>query len=500
MAIKEQESNVDAGSTFSAKNTAQKRIKKMREKKIPLGWSERKLLLFVIDLLILCLSLHWYIFRRNIYKSVFFDSSDYTLWFAILIGLWITVAILFNIYDVILASSTWRSIFTSVIASFCATFLYLFIPYYTPIFPGSRFEAFLFPLTVMFGIGLWRFLYSFFLVQSTFHKTAVIVGAGQAGKTLAKEIKLMARIEGDVHLSPCYDIIGYIDDDKEKVGKEFEGVPVLGGCSNFIDIVNESRPDEIVVAITHDIKADMFQTILDCREMGISVTTMPALYEEITGKVPIQHAGQDLSVVMPLRRGATYRMYMVLRDIVDFFAGIVGCVLTFLMIPFIWLANRIYSPGPLFYIHKRVGKSGKLYNIIKFRSMIVDAEKNGAVWAGEEDNRITRVGNFLRKTRLDEFPQFWNILKGEMSIIGPRPERPEFVEKLSEEIPFYRSRHAVKPGLTGWAQTIYRYGASVEDSMIKLQYDLYYIKNKGPFIDFLIVINTVKVMFGFKGR
>ncbi|RYE18053.1 MAG: sugar transferase, partial [Sphingobacteriaceae bacterium] len=211
-------------------------------------------------------------------------------------------------------------------------------------------------------------------------------------------------------------------------------------------------------------------------------------------------AGSVLAVAMPIVQKPTHRFYLVLQRGFDILGALVGCVLLALVIPWVWLANCIGSPGPLFYCQERVGKGGRPFQIVKFRSMRTDAEKFGAVWAQENDPRITPVGRLLRGSRLDEMPQFWNILRGDMSLIGPRPERPHFVSQLTREIPFYRVRHAVKPGLTGWAQVRYRYGASVEDSLVKLQYDLFYIKRQSLLLDAEVVFKTIPIILGFKGR
>jgi exopolysaccharide biosynthesis polyprenyl glycosylphosphotransferase len=187
--------------------------------------------------------------------------------------------------------------------------------------------------------------------------------------------------------------------------------------------------------------------------------------------------------------------------IFDLVITLLSLPLLIILMPLIWLANHLTDPGDLFYQQERVGKRGQPFQIYKFRTMVIDAEKEtGAVWASEKDSRITPIGRFLRQTRLDELPQLWNVLKGEMSLIGPRPERPHFVSQLSQQIPFYRARHAVKPGLTGWAQVKYRYGASAEDALMKLQYDLYYIKHQGAYLDLLILLKTVQVMLGRRGR
>jgi exopolysaccharide biosynthesis polyprenyl glycosylphosphotransferase len=268
-------------------------------------------------------------------------------------------------------------------------------------------------------------------------------------------------------------------------------------------LAHQLRPHEIVVAITHleKMDSDLFDAIQECRELGISITTMAGLYTRLTGRVPIEHAGRTLDVALPLDESAANRFYPVVRRGADIVVALMGCALLACVAPWVWLANRFSAPGPLFFAQERVGRGGRTFQVLKFRSMIVDAEKFcGAVWAEENDPRITPIGRFLRATRIDEMPQFWNVLRGHMSIIGPRPERPHFVAQLAKEIPFYRARHAVKPGLTGWAQVRYRYGASVEDALIKLQYDLFYIKNQSLLLDLEIVLKTIGVVFGLKGR
>jgi len=218
--------------------------------------------------------------------------------------------------------------------------------------------------------------------------------------------------------------------------------------------------------------------------------------------LPLEHAGENLDVVTLRSTRGSARLFLAAKRMLDIVAGLAGCVAALLVAPLLWLTNRLTSPGALCYTQHRVGKDGKVFHVVKFRSMVPDAEKHtgGAVWARQNDERITPIGRFLRKTRLDELPQCWNVLKGEMSLVGPRPERPEFVEILSQKIPFYRLRHAVKPGITGWAQVRYRYGASVEDSLVKLQYDLGYIKHQSMFLDCQILLETIKVVLEFQGR
>jgi exopolysaccharide biosynthesis polyprenyl glycosylphosphotransferase len=249
------------------------------------------------------------------------------------------------------------------------------------------------------------------------------------------------------------------------------------------------------------LSAGVFTGLVAAREQGVRIASMPQMYEDLMQKVAVEHVGNNLGVMFPVEQPRHLLLHDVFVRILDIAAGVVGLALTGLLMPFIALANACGgSPGPIFYRQLRVGKSGRNFSIVKFRSMTVNAEANGAQWSAQGDPRITPVGRFLRRTRLDELPQFWNILIGEMSLIGPRPERPEFVAKLAESIPFYRARHAVKPGLTGWAQVKYRYGSSEEDSLIKLQYDLYYIKHRSPVLDLRIISKTIRVVLTAAGQ
>jgi lipopolysaccharide/colanic/teichoic acid biosynthesis glycosyltransferase len=193
-------------------------------------------------------------------------------------------------------------------------------------------------------------------------------------------------------------------------------------------------------------------------------------------------------------------MYAGLKRLADLCLGAAGMGVLGALLPLVALANRLTSPGPIFYRQVRAGKGGRLYTVIKLRTMRPGAEsETGAVWAAEDDARVTRLGRWLRKTRLDELPQCINVLRGEMSVIGPRPERPEFVDDLAAQIPFYRVRHAVKPGITGWAQMQYRYGNTVGDAQVKLEYDLYYVKHAGPYLDLCVLLRTLPVMLRMEG-
>jgi len=253
------------------------------------------------------------------------------------------------------------------------------------------------------------------------------------------------------------------------------------------------KADSIVLDPEFYKRKDLVEKIFQALPLRINYLSFSDFYENLTQKVPVDTLDKVWfleNISKPERR-----VDKVLKRGFDIFFSLIGLLITAFLFPFIALAIKIDSPGPIFYSQKRVGKDGKIFTLHKFRSMRKDAEKEGPQWALPRDPRITRVGRILRKLYLDEFPQFYNILKGDISFVGPRPERPEFVEKLKKEIPYYDIRHLVKPGFTGWAQINYGYGNSVEDAKEKFQYDLYYIKNRSFFLDLGIILKTIKIIF-----
>jgi exopolysaccharide biosynthesis polyprenyl glycosylphosphotransferase len=228
---------------------------------------------------------------------------------------------------------------------------------------------------------------------------------------------------------------------------------------------------------------------------------MPILYERITGRVPVEHVGTHWTVVLPINQAAIVNPYPFLKRLMDLGLAIIGLGIFALLLPFLALLIYVDSPGSVFYSQERVGLNGRIFKILKLRTMIPNAEKHtGAVFAQANDPRVTRVGRILRKTRLDELPQLINVLRGEMAIVGPRPERPQHVARLQEKIPFYRTRHILRPGVTGWAQVRYKYGANDEDARVKLQYDLYYIRHRSILLDLNIIIRTAGKMLRMGGQ
>jgi exopolysaccharide biosynthesis polyprenyl glycosylphosphotransferase len=339
----------------------------------------------------------------------------------------------------------------------------------------------------------WRGIYIRLYTSSGLMRRVLIIGAGKAGHSLADIYRKLS--------PPPFNLIGYIDDDPKKLGKNFHGFRIFGSSERLLDIIEDMHISDIIVAINGEIKGGTFQTILDVQERGVEVTRMPIIYEELTQRVPVEHLDSDWvirSFVDQVRVSGVYELFKRLMDIAG---GLVGLLIFVVIFPLTALAIIVESGFPILYSQERLGKGGRLFRIYKFRSMLQNAEEDGeARPATINDPRVTRVGNFLRRTRLDEMPQFLSVLTGEMSLVGPRAERPELVAQFQKQIPFYRARLLVKPGLTGWAQINYGYVATVKETVVKLEYDLYYIKHRTLNMDFNIVLRTIGTVLRRTGR
>ena len=341
----------------------------------------------------------------------------------------------------------------------------------------------------------WRMFFHRWLVP---HKPAriAVLGRGQ-------EKKFLCSLLAD---HPHFCVAAFLDDDtgqndffpdQEAPAKDLNALP----GEDVVTFLQDHFIDMIVLAPSHPLSAGAYKRLSEIKITGVDIQELPHFCEKVFGKIPVYYVHDSWLIVEPIwgvRKVAYNEKGKALVD------KILSSFFLLLALPVILLVSlliRIDSKGPVIYHQKRVGKGGKVFNLYKFRSMRIDAETNGAVWAKEHDLRVTRVGRFIRKCRLDEIPQLWNVLKGDMSLVGPRPERPEFEEELIREIPYFSLRHAVVPGITGWAQVNYPYGASMEDAVEKLQYDIYYIKNLSPFLDLLILGKTVRtVLFGRGAR
>lgn len=340
------------------------------------------------------------------------------------------------------------------------------------------------------AIICFRLLFSKILKIKLPGKRVLIIGAGELAKKIGSEI--YSKPENGLKL------VGFIDDDPAKYGLSIVNPGVIGGYGDINRLADEQNIDLIIVALP-DRRAKLpMSALLDCKLKGISIEESETFKERLTGKIPLDHLKPSWMVFSDGFRSLRSRKF-VKRTLDIAFASLWLVVAAPIMLLTAAII-RLESKGPVIFRQVRVGEHGKEFNIYKFRSMRLDAEeKTGPVWALANDDRVTLVGRIIRKLRVDELPQLINVLKGDMSFVGPRPERPFFVKKLREEIPYYNIRTVVKPGLTGWAQIKYPYGATLEDAVEKLQYEIFYIKNMSPLLDLMIMFWTIKVVLTGKG-
>ncbi len=325
-----------------------------------------------------------------------------------------------------------------------------------------------------------------------------------------ERMKVRVLVMGGAHLSQTiaeleptsarpFSVIGILDDDPGAADSVFGSYVLLGKTKDLGALVEDTHPDLVLVAQIDRRGQFPTKTLLDCRLRGIYVEDWPTFFEKATGKILVK--GIRPSWLIFADGFVKTPRTQIVKRLFDIAMSLGGLILALPVMVVAALAIKLESSGPVFYRQPRLGQNGCVFILNKFRSMRQNAEQEtGPVWARKRDSRITRVGAVLRRARVDELPQLFNVLMGHMSFIGPRPERPEFVEALQKQIPYYIERLAVKPGITGWAQVKYPYGASVEDSIEKLQYDLYYIKNLSLFLDLLILLNTVQVVLFARGR
>jgi sugar transferase (PEP-CTERM system associated) len=347
------------------------------------------------------------------------------------------------------------------------------------------------PLALALMVG-WRVSIHWLLGHPLVGERILIVGSGAAAVEIAREV-LDRRDAG-------YRIVGFVDNDPALVGKSIINPSVIGVTTDMAAIVKRENIDRIIVAQGERRGQFPTQQLLDLSLGGnVAIEEGASFYERTTGRVHLNMMRPSWLIFSG--RGRQARLSGVARTLLHRGVALLGALVSLPIALLTALLIRLESPGPALYRQERVGKNGRPFTIMKFRSMRSDAERDGPVWAQGGDARVTRVGRVIRKIRVDEIPQFWNILKGEMNFVGPRPERPHFVSQLAEEIPFYEQRHLIPPGLTGWAQIKYPYGASIEDARQKLQYDLYYIKNQSLVLDAVIIFETVKtILFGRGAR
>ncbi|MFO8037355.1 MAG: sugar transferase [Anaerolineales bacterium] len=457
---------------------------------------ERRVLLFIGDLMagILALAFSIYFWSRQsawLGFSVRFLLVRVPGWFYLLPLVWIFL--LMEMYDIRRAAS-WQETFRGVsTAAVLGSILYLGVYFTSPPESLPRMGVAVFVFTAVILTLGWRFLYIRVFTAPQFMRRLLLFGGGKSGTVLLQSFN-------QLEPKPFY-MIGIIDDDPEKMGQTIEGYPILGNGAELLDIIQEEKISDIIVAITGEIQGESFQALLDAQEMGVDIIRMPVAYEDLNHRVPIRILEADWILRSFVDETSVSGVYHLGKRILDIMGAVIGIGILLLLLPFVSLATLLDSGWPIFYLQTRLGRSGKPYKIIKFRTMKQDAEQDGEPqWASENDERITKVGRILRKTHIDEVPQFINVLRGEMSLVGPRSERPKLVNQLQEEVPFYRARLLVKPGLTGWAQVNYGYPETVEGTIDKLEYDLYYIKHRSLLLDLRIIFRTPDVVLGLRGK
>ncbi|MDR3088656.1 MAG: TIGR03013 family PEP-CTERM/XrtA system glycosyltransferase [Desulfobulbaceae bacterium] len=342
-------------------------------------------------------------------------------------------------------------------------------------------------LVICVTVFLWRFLYYIVLRKRLFVQKVVIIGVGDLACEIAHEIER--------RLDSVYSVYAFVGDEQPACNPR--NAPVARKLEDLLDDMVENDVEHIIVAPENRRGSMPLDTLLRCKLRGMFIDQGVSFYERVTGRIPVQRV--DPSWLIFSQGFSITRWRATVQRFFDVVVSLAMLVITSPIMLITAIAVRLESPGPILYRQERVGLYSAPFQVLKFRSMRQDAEKNGAVWAAVNDSRVTRCGAFIRKARIDELPQLWNVLKGEMSLVGPRPERPVFVEELIELIPFYEMRHDVKPGLTGWAQINYPYGSSVEDALRKLEYDLYYVKHMSLALDAMIIFRTVKTVLFQRG-
>ena len=463
----------------------------MSKTSIHFNISERKILLRLFDILSILLVLY---FVSNTFDFDYFTlTKENWTWILVLIVYVSIFGTIFELYDLQKSSKIEKVSSAIVLTGSVTVLFYLLTPFFTPVLPDNRLQIVFFYCAILLALFLWRIAYITFIASPRFYKKVLIIGETSNIATI---------IEAFNSSDPNYKIVGFVNCETNKMTsvkfnavKEYKPTEIRA-------VIEKENLSEIVVASysSENITSEIYYILIKLLEEGFPINEYTQVYEDLTYRIPVQFVGKDFYKYFPFSRSNQNKLYLFFHRLFDVLISVFGLLSGLFFLPFILIGNAIANRGSLFYTQDRVGKNGKIFKIIKFRTMVKHAEKSGAMWAKKGDARVTTFGKFLRHSRLDEIPQFINILKGEMSLIGPRPERPFFVRELSQMLPFYETRHIVKPGITGWAQVKTRYAASIDDSLLKLQYDLYYIKHRGFFLDMNILIKTMSTVIFFRGQ
>jgi sugar transferase (PEP-CTERM system associated) len=448
----------------------------------------RTILLFVSEFLLIVASILAAVAIRLTVPGLMQLMGASLFWRAALIAAVLQVCLHFSdLYDLRTLNDR-RATVTALLRALGAVSLILALLYYW--LPSLVIGRGVFVIASLFIIALiagWRMAFNWLALALKPAERLLIVGTNTAAVDLAREL-FNRRQELGVEL------VGFVDSDPSRVGTPLLNPGIIGTVADIPEIVRNSRVDRVVVSLADARgKLSMEELLRIKLHEGVRFDHLASVYEDYTGKIALENLRPSWLIFSEGFRRKDVQA--AIKRTMDVVCAAVGLIMAAPIMLAVALAIKFMSPGPVLYSQQRIGRNGRVFTIYKFRSMRADAERaTGAVWATENDPRVTRIGRILRRTRLDELPQLWNVLTGDMSLVGPRPERPEFVSDLSEQIRFYGQRHTVRPGVTGWAQVRHAYGSSVEDALQKLQYDLFYIKHMSMTFDLFIVLETIKTV------
>jgi exopolysaccharide biosynthesis polyprenyl glycosylphosphotransferase len=464
----------------------------MSSKKIYFEISERKMILRLFDVFFVVVAL--YLVGRG-FDLGYLKASVSNFYVILVLAIYINVfGAIFEMYNLQVASNEFEILKSTLLTVSTTVLVYLLTPVFSPQLPLNRLQILAFYVVLFLALISWRLFYVKFLASNRFLQNAVLI---------CEEEQMEELVVGLENIDPHYKIIGYVSADAiENDGFQRQHFVKHIKRTDLASFVKEKGVSEIVIASknTQGITPGLYQQLLQLLESGKVIRQYTQVYESKTQRIPIQHMARDFYDFFPFSRSNQNKLYLAVVRFFELGFSFIGLAVGVILSPLILLGNSIGNRGELFYTQERVGKDGVVFNILKFRTMVKNAESDGAVFAAMNDSRVTKFGKFLRKSRIDEIPQFFNILKGDMAIIGPRPERPYFVKEIMVLMPFYDTRHVIKPGLTGWAQVNYAYGANIDDSLIKLQYDLYYIKHRSFYLDLNIALKTITTVLFYRGQ
>jgi exopolysaccharide biosynthesis polyprenyl glycosylphosphotransferase len=460
-------------------------------KEIHFEVSERKILLRIFDVIsvLLCLYLVGVVFEFN-----YFNISETNFYWTIVLGFYLNfIGYVFEMYNLQVASNQFQVIKSIILTTSITVLFYLLTPFYTPVLPNNRLQIVIFFIAIFIALFLWRMIYVRFFASNRFSKKVILICDKEQLKELVYALE---------NADPHYRVLGFVNSDNAN-NKSLGNIKIKNIDINSLEeFVKKNSISEVVVASqkTDGITVNLYNQLIHLLENGYTIREYTQVYENITQRIPVQYVSRDFYRYFPFSRSNQNHFYLSIVRFFEIVFSLTGLLIGVIILPIILIGNLLGNRGKLFYTQERVGKNGKIFNIVKYRTMVKNAELEGAVFAAINDSRVTPFGKIMRRSRMDEIPQFINILKGDMAVIGPRPERPIFVNEIAEVMPFYETRHVIKPGLTGWAQVNYSYGATIDDSLIKLQYDLYYIKHRSIFLDVNIIFKTLSTVLFYRGQ